>query len=487
MRLNRMYRITSGLTVCVLAAVLAGCGGGRSGSSYKFNPQPYAVNAYAITSQGSPVTDQLHASSIGNLPLTFQVATQPAHGNVTINADSGTYTYTPDSGYSGLDSFTYTAASANGTSAAATATVVVDQDVALVSAFGTPVYVHGGQPTSVDVDVRLSNPPNGQATVDYTTVDGTAKAGTDYTTTSGTLTFGPGVTDQTVTIPLSGVSHQTYRYFKVRIGNPSNTLQIGNGAATVLLRYWPEPLNDTGVTGCATDSNGDPVNPDTCPQADYPNQDADRGRDRASYEGALAKVGYGDYSYNFGFDFTKIGFDGQPLFNQSANYNVDPWACVRDNWTGLEWEVATPAQSKTAGLYDSGYIYSWYDPDSSTNGGQPGKANGGPYKLDTYHYVQAVNQSNLCGHSDWRLPTASELRNLFNLAANAFNGRSAAGLVSLPNIQLGGYWTATSDPVYPSRAVVISSTYGYDSFLPKNGSTGYGGGYFLILVRGGTQ
>ena len=65
--------------------------------------------------------------------------------------------------------------------------------------------------------------------------------------------------------------------------------------------------------------------------------------------------------------------------------------------------------------------------------------------------------------------------------------QAPAGLASIPTLETSGYWTAISDPVYSDRAVVISSGQSYDSFLPKDGSTGIGGGYFVILVRGGVQ
>ena len=39
--------------------------------------------------------------------LTVTIATQPLHGDVVVNAD-GSITYTPDAGYLGPDSFTYT-------------------------------------------------------------------------------------------------------------------------------------------------------------------------------------------------------------------------------------------------------------------------------------------------------------------------------------------------------------------------------------------
>ncbi|MGH8224589.1 MAG: DUF1566 domain-containing protein, partial [Gammaproteobacteria bacterium] len=154
-------------------------------------------------------------------------------------------------------------------------------------------------------------------------------------------------------------------------------------------------------------------------------------------------------------------------------YTLQPWACLRDNWTGLEWEVPTPVAN--AGLYDTSYGYTWYDPDDSTNGGQSGTQKGGSYKMDTNSFVQAANTNKLCGHADWRLPSAAELRNLVNIGASGTpNGPTPA----IPTLPQSGLWTATSGP-QGTRAVAISSIYGYDSFLPKSAL------FPVILVRGG--
>lgn len=473
MQEGRNYLV--GLAVVLMCgALLSACGGGGGGGSSPPNGLPFAPNAYFVTSPDTSITGTLYASSIASGPITFKITKQPVDGTVSLSsASSGSFTYQPKSGFTGTDTFTFVAVNVNGQSDPATATIVVNSKPPTVSAFGTDIYVYSGGPTVAQVTFRLSNPANGNATVNYTTENGTAKAGTDYTSESGTITFGAGVTSQTINIPLTDATGTSARYFQVALSGASSNLTTGQSTATVFLRYVSQPLNDTGITGCTTATNFNPSNPDSCPQSTYPGQDADYGRDPASEAGSLKKVGSGI----FGYDFTKIGNNGKPLFNQNANYSLDPWACLRDNWTGLEWEVPTPVVD--AGLFDSSYEYTWYDPNSSSNGGSPGTPNGGPNQLDTYHYVQRVNQVGLCGHHDWHLPTAAELRNLINFGAAGVPS-SGAGLPSLPTFEAAGYWTSTPAP-NSSRALLISSEYAYGSFVDKS-TPGY-----VILVRGGAS
>jgi hypothetical protein len=65
------------------------------------------------------------ASDPNNLPLTAQVVTAPKDGALTLNAD-GTFSYYPNPGFYGVDSFTYVAN--NGTLSSSAATVTIDVD-----------------------------------------------------------------------------------------------------------------------------------------------------------------------------------------------------------------------------------------------------------------------------------------------------------------------------------------------------------------------
>ncbi|ODU00866.1 MAG: hypothetical protein ABS79_02645 [Planctomycetes bacterium SCN 63-9] len=83
--------------------------------------------------------------------------------------------------------------------------------------------------------VSLSAPSTLPVTVSYTTVAGTAGAGTDFTAVSGTLTFAPGVTTQTISVPILGDTLvEGNESFTVRLSNPTNAvLGTAQGTGTI--------------------------------------------------------------------------------------------------------------------------------------------------------------------------------------------------------------------------------------------------------------
>lgn len=168
-------------------------------------------------------------------------------------------------------------------------------------------------------------------------------------------------------------------------------------------------LNDTGIV-TYQDGSGHMRKSEP---AGYRAQDARFGRDAAAAAGKLKKKGAGAK----GFDFTKLDPEGRDLPSGATD-----WRCVRDNVTSLIWEVKTA----DGGLRDHEHLYSWYNPDSATNGGGAGFENGGEcggaIKCDIHSYVQAVNVSRLCGFNDWRMPSRSELRSLVDYSKAAPDG-----------------------------------------------------------------
>ena len=229
------------------------------------------------------------------------------------------------------------------------------------------------------------------------------------------------------------------------------------------------PLNDTGITtfGDAA-SNSLSTEP-----TDYPGQDASYGRDAAATAGTLTKIGGG----RAGFDFTKMDANGNDLPASATS-----WACVRDNVTGLIWEVKTD----DGGLRDKDNTYTWYNSDGSTNGGGAGTQNGGTcaggINCDTYSYVQAVNSQGLCGYSDWRLPWDGELNSIVDYSI-PYPGPTI-DTDYFPNT-IGGnsstFWSATPYANNSGFAIIVLFYDGLGAGNVKSSA------YHVRLVRGGQQ
>ena len=74
------------------------------------NAPPAASDSFFEIFAYETVSSTLNAGDLENDPLTFSIKTQPSQGTVTItDANTGAFTYTPASGASGLDSFTFAA------------------------------------------------------------------------------------------------------------------------------------------------------------------------------------------------------------------------------------------------------------------------------------------------------------------------------------------------------------------------------------------
>ena len=86
------------------------------------------------------------------------------------------------------------------------------------------------------ITLALCLPSTSIVQVAYATADGTALQGTDYVNTSGTATFQPGVTSQTITIPIVGdFLARGNKMFKVKLSTPSGA-PIGAALANVFIR-----------------------------------------------------------------------------------------------------------------------------------------------------------------------------------------------------------------------------------------------------------
>lgn len=157
------------------------------------------------------------------------------------------------------------------------------------------------------------------------------------------------------------------------------------------------------------------------------------------------------------FDMTRINQDGS--VNDGKDYAKQPWVCVRDNKSGLTWEV----KKTEPGLHDINNTYTWYDPNPDSNGGNAGKTNGGKCagsNCDTESYVKAVNAEKLCGSSDWYLPSRYELNTIVNPAV--FFPGPTLPKDYFPETQPGKYWTDTTFKTNRAAAWVWRFDHGSD-------------------------
>jgi hypothetical protein len=167
-------------------------------------------------------------------------------------------------------------------------------------------------------------------------------------------------------------------------------------------------LNDTGIIDCYNDDGVGSIVIIAGDKDTHPRQDCRYGRDAQAAAGLLIKIGGGAK----GFDFSKIANDGTALpVTVPLGSGPKDWGCTRDNVTNLIWEIKTDN-----GLRDKRHTYTWYNSNSSTNGGTAGVASRGSCAIngrcDTEKFTADVNTLGMCGAKDWRMPTIVELESL---------------------------------------------------------------------------
>ncbi|MFO6425255.1 DUF1566 domain-containing protein [Motilimonas sp. KMU-193] len=116
-----------------------------------------------------------------------------------------------------------------------------------------------------------------------------------------------------------------------------------------------------------------------------------------------------------------------------------PWHCVRDNETGLLWEVKSVQEG--AHYYKSTYSWFWQQ-QGTPRGGSCALADGYA-PCDTEQLINLFNHIQYCGVSDWRLPNLSELQSLLDYSA--YHGRALVPAGLFPNTVRGPYWTSQWD------------------------------------------
>jgi len=122
------------------------------------NDAPVAQSISVVTDEDVPVSVVLNATDVDGDPLTYHLASQPAHGSLSGSAPN--LTYTPDSNYFGNDSFSYFASDGTVNSANAVVSITVNpiNDVpvaypqSLMTTLNTPLAI-----TLTGWDVETTN------------------------------------------------------------------------------------------------------------------------------------------------------------------------------------------------------------------------------------------------------------------------------------------------------------------------------------------
>ncbi len=232
---------------------------------------------------------------------------------------------------------------------------------------------------------------------------------------------------------------------------------VGGNSGKKGCRY----LNDSGIIWSGGYPDG---NNDTCISEVWSTRDCEQGRDATHNN---------DSDGHAGFSFVKLDSSGNLLPADAAI-----WSCVKDNVTGLVWEVKTDDD----GLQDKDDLYNWYSTDSTANGGWYSSMNDDQdvcYGYDendsesfcnTEAYVDRINNATLCGKSDWRMPTPQELTGI--VSYDRVN--PTIDLTYFPNTLNTYFWTGA-----PSVQHVWAAWYVYFS----SGSSSTSGRRYLNAVR----
>jgi hypothetical protein len=202
---------------------------------------------------------------------------------------------------------------------------------------------------------------------------------------------------------------------------------------------------DTGVTKCYDDLG----NQIACPNPMEPFYGQD-----------------GNYAIN-PLSYTKLDASGNDLPHSAMS-----WVMVRDNVTGLIWEVKRNKDGvkRYFDPHDADNTYTWYDPDDAYEPGTEGNG------TDTEDFLDALNIACFGGFNDWRLPTFKELAYLVD--NSILQPGPTINDTYFANTMSDIYWSSTTDANNVGIVWNLNFLYGIDAWLYKSSNC------YVRAVRG---
>jgi M6 family metalloprotease-like protein len=199
---------------------------------------------YSVNENGGGsvlVTVTRTGASMGAVGVSYAASNGTATAGPDYTAASGTLSWangdtanktfsvpiTSDALNESNETFTVTLSSPTGGatlgSPSSSTVTITDDDPAPTVEFSAASSSGSEATTPASIGVTLSAPSGQTATVNYAMADVTATAGSDYTATSGTLTFNPGVTSQTISVPIiNDTAVEGDETFTVTLSGPVN-------------------------------------------------------------------------------------------------------------------------------------------------------------------------------------------------------------------------------------------------------------------------
>jgi autotransporter-associated beta strand protein len=173
-----------------LPDLVAGCSDNSISVYYQSNPTPVAQTQQVLVIPNTSKAITLTARVDSDNPVTFTRLSDPLHGTVT--GSSSNLVYTPDTGYLGVDSFTYQVSDGMATSLVATVNIMVKAHAPAVSQWISPATLSSTAIMNMNTSlvITLSATDDGNEPLTYTVVTPPVHAAS-YSLTNGVVTYTP--------------------------------------------------------------------------------------------------------------------------------------------------------------------------------------------------------------------------------------------------------------------------------------------------------